>query len=348
MKYLLKKCFDYISAQIFSRLTIYSQQIGKDQVSWALISEHSSKVLLEMLQKLEDRNQNLVTNYLIEGIYPSILTINRNGFRIFLDPRDPFISVHYLQSLSWEPQITSIFKEVFETYKIHQLDMRSRALFIDCGANIGLHSMEAAKIGYEVFAFEPEPITYKFLELNRIINGLQFKSEKLAVADVDGVLEFIIDTQSSGMNGLLKSKSGTGRFKEQIDHLGRFHSIKVDSIKLSNYFGNEIRESNKSLLCLKIDTEGAEGEVIVGARDLIQRFESYLIISEMHLDNLELVKQYDLLIKTEISARKYITLRLLRFMKEPIVLNHNDSSTWHQYGYGDLALYVSYRDIFKF
>jgi FkbM family methyltransferase len=305
------------------------------------------KELSETVRKLEAGKQNLITNYLIEGIYPSILLISQNGRRLFLDPRDPFITVHYLQNQTWEPQLTSIFEKVFLAHKSHQFGQDSRAVFIDCGANIGLHSMKAAEIGYEVFAFEPDPITFKLLELNGTINGLQIKSRKLAVSDVEGELEFTIDSLSSGMSGLSKNESGVGRFTGQDDPHRRFTHTIVESITLSKHFANETDESNAGLLCLKIDTEGAEGEVLEGATDLTQKFESYVVICEMHLDNIKLVEQYKKLIETELSAGKFVTMHLLKFMEEPIIINHREPSTWHQYGSGDLAIYVSKRDIFK-
>jgi FkbM family methyltransferase len=55
-------------------------------------------------------------------------------------------------------------------------------VFIYFGANIGLHSLQAAEIGYEVFAFEPDPITFKFLELNGTINGLQVKARMIVAS----------------------------------------------------------------------------------------------------------------------------------------------------------------------
>ncbi len=298
-----------------------------------------------MNQILDTQNETIVINYLIEGIYPSILVISKNGKRIFLDPRDPFITVHYLQSQSWEPQLTEIFEKIFTNFNSHKLSANDGAVFIDCGANIGLHSMKAAQIGYEVFAFEPDPITYKFLELNGRINGLQIKSKKLAVSDVDGFLDFTIDSQSTGMSGLSKNESGVGRFTGLGDPHQRFTHISVESVTLSKHFADLMNDTHRGLLCLKIDTEGAEGEVLEGSRELIQRFESYVIICELHLDNFKLIEQFKHLIEAEILANKFIKMQFLRFMQEPITVNHLESNSWHKHGNGDLALFVSSRNI---
>ena len=346
MKTLVKKCLNFLAWKISSRLVDQLSELMNDLSLRFNQLESFQNDTSQISRKIEAKNESLITSFLIEGIHPSILIIAQNGRRIFLDCRDPYISVHYLQSQSWEPYLTIAFEKALRTYKANQLDVNSRAVFIDCGANIGLHSMKAAEIGYEVFAFEPDPVTFKFLELNALINGLQIKSRQLAVSDVEGVLEFTIDSRSSGMSGLSKSESGVGRFTRQSDPHERFHHIAVDSLTLSKFFTNEIHEDDAGLLCLKIDTEGSEGEVLAGAKDLIQKFESYVVICEMHLDNHILIEQYNQIVETAISDGKFVNMQLLRFMEEPIAINHLESSTWHQHGGGDLALFVSSRDIF--
>ena len=301
--------------------------------------------MFEILQELEGNNQKLVTNFFIEGVHPSILIISQNGRRIFLDSRDPYISVHYLQTQSWEPHVSIVYENALDSFKASRLVMKSRAVFIDCGANIGLHSIRAADIGYEVFAFEPDPVTYKFLELNGIINGLQINPSQVAVSDVEGMLEFTVDTRSSGMSGLSKSDSGVGRFTGQNDPHKRFQHIPVNSITLSKNFADEVKEETAGLLCLKIDTEGSEGDVLAGARDLIDKFDNYVIICEMHLDNFNLIEQYVQIVETAVYNGKIVNMQLLRFMEDPLAINHLDSSTWHQHGAGDLALFVSSGDI---
>ena len=156
MKTLVKKCLDYLAMQIVSRLGISSLDLSADLQLEDLPEYSYSKDMAEILTKL-DQNKTL-TNFLIEGIYPSNLVIEQNGRRIFLDPRDPYITVHYLQHQSWEPQVTDVMAKVFNAHKSHQTLLNSRVVFIDCGANIGLHSLKAAEIGYEVLLSSQIPL----------------------------------------------------------------------------------------------------------------------------------------------------------------------------------------------
>jgi len=346
MKNQLKRSLNYLSNKISSNIIDQLLHTVNSMPPSASLIELNSRVLAEISKISDEKNQSLITNFMIEGIHPSILVVKQNGRRIFLDPRDPDITIHYLLNLSWEPQVTSVFTKVFQVFKSGHPESSLRTIFVDCGANVGLHSLSAAELGYEVFAFEPDPLTFKFLHLNGTMNGLKITSKKLAVSDVEGELQFTVDSRSSGMSGLSKSESGIGRFTGEKDPDKRFSQIKVDSITLSKHFADIIHSDEAGLLCLKIDTEGAEGEVLAGAKSLIEQFDSCVIICEMHLDNQNLLKQYEKIVEVGISSGKFINMQLLKFMEEPITINHLDSGTWHQNGRGDLALFLSSRDIF--
>ena len=346
MKKYIKRIIDYLAIQISYRIN--------DQLLHAVESilpkiwiDFNEKIQAEIVKISDEKNQSLIINYMIEGIYPSILVVKKNGKRIFLDPRDPYITVHYLLNLSWEPQLTSVFTRVFQEFKSGHSGLNSRAIFIDCGANVGLHSLSAAELGYEVFAFEPDPVTFKHLQLNAAINGITITSEKLAVSDVEGKLQFMIDSKSSGMSGLSKSESGIGRFAGKIDLDDRFRHTSVDSITLSKYFADKFIADQASLLFLKIDTEGAEGEVLQGAYRLIEQFDSCVIVCEFRLDNQNLLRQYEKIVKNEISKGKFVKMQLLKFLEKPITINHLDSGTWGRNGDGDLVLFLSSQNIFS-
>ena len=45
----------------------------------------------------------------------------------------------------------------------------------DIGANIGLHSIVMAKLGLEVDAYEPDPVTYSQLVKNLLLNSVSEK-----------------------------------------------------------------------------------------------------------------------------------------------------------------------------
>lgn len=63
---------------------------------------------------------------------------------------------------------------------------------LDVGANLGLHSIVMARAGFEVTAFEPDPVHFDLLTANLSRNGISsVKPERAAVSDADGQLEFV-------------------------------------------------------------------------------------------------------------------------------------------------------------
>jgi FkbM family methyltransferase len=63
---------------------------------------------------------------------------------------------------------------------------------LDVGANLGLHSIVMARAGFEVTAFEPDPVHFDLLNANLQRNAIStVKPQKAAVSDSDGELEFV-------------------------------------------------------------------------------------------------------------------------------------------------------------
>jgi FkbM family methyltransferase len=63
---------------------------------------------------------------------------------------------------------------------------------LDLGANLGLHSIIMSRCGYEVTAFEPDPIHQEWLLTNLASNNItNVKLERAAVSDRDGEAEFV-------------------------------------------------------------------------------------------------------------------------------------------------------------
>jgi FkbM family methyltransferase len=182
----------------------------------------------------------------------AIKTTNLYRQRILLDPRDLYITLHYLEHHDWEEHLNPVYEEAF----------KENAVYIDAGANIGLHVLRAFKYGCKkAFAFEPDPITFELLKLNTKING--FYDAVLvnkALGNQNGEIGFKVNEISTGMS-CVSNKD---------------YDYTVPIISFDNDYAHESLEN----ILIKIDVEGHEGEVIEGMLNTIKLSKSATLIIE--------------------------------------------------------------------
>lgn len=129
----------------------------------------------------------------------------------------------------------------------------------DVGANYGFYSLLAKECGSRtVHAFEPSPRVFGYLEKNvPQSNGVQLN--RLALSSAEGEITFF-DTGDSGHTGTSTSS------QEVADAAGRtFERISVPATTLDAY-----TEHGEMPTFLKIDVEGAEKDVLLGALKTIE------------------------------------------------------------------------------
>ena len=132
---------------------------------------------------------------------------------------------------------------------------------IDVGANIGNHSVFFSKFFKKVYSFEPNPKTFKLLEINsKLSNNIYVKKMGLSNKEV--------------ISNLLENKSNIGGSK-----LTNKKSEKTIDIKLTT-LDQEINIIKEKINLLKIDVEGHEFEVIQGSKDTIKRFRPIIVFEQ--------------------------------------------------------------------
>ena len=78
-----------------------------------------------------------------------------------------------------------------ELYLRHEISIQAGDCVVDVGANIGLFSLEAARRGARVHAFEPMPATFAALDANaREFGDGKIRAHNLALGAVAGVATF--------------------------------------------------------------------------------------------------------------------------------------------------------------
>jgi len=120
---------------------------------------------------------------------------------------------------------------------------------LDIGANIGLHSIIMAKLGFNVTAFEPDPVHYDKLLANTILNGVNYsiKPVNAAVSKASGVSEF---------TRVVGNTTGSHLTTAKVGAYGKLERFEVEVVSINN-FASEID-------FIKLDAEGEELNIIKG------------------------------------------------------------------------------------
>lgn len=155
--------------------------------------------------------------------------------------------------------------EAYETSIILD-NIKKGDIVVDIGANIGFHTMLFAnKIGPQgkVYAFEPDPVSYKILQKNVKANHFNNVIAKpLAISNKKVELNLYKSKNNYGDNRVYDSDIPTAKIKIQAD-------------SLDNLFYTILNKDQKISL-LKIDTQGFEPFVIDGARRIINKYKPML------------------------------------------------------------------------
>lgn len=152
--------------------------------------------------------------------------------------------------------------------------VRPGNIVIDLGANIGLHTIVAAKQAGgsgRVYAFEPDPRNFNSLKRNVSLNGLlNIIVERLGVSNINGERDFYLDKQDFTMHSL---HNPPGAKRQQI---------KIKLVRLDDYFKNDSR-----IDFIKIDVEGAEYGAVSGMLSLLQKNKTVKLLTEFNPPSLQ-------------------------------------------------------------
>lgn len=165
-------------------------------------------------------------------------------------------SVHrqYWVSREWTPPLRNLFAET----------LTDGGTYIDVGANIGLTVIPMARLpGVRCIALEPEPTNYSFLRANAALNAVDSLIEfhNVAAMAVDGELVMSVSPWNSGDNRV--EASADHWHEPPPESIAGKALVRVRGISLDTLLKPETLEG--PVVC-KIDTQGAEVEVLRGAR----------------------------------------------------------------------------------
>jgi FkbM family methyltransferase len=177
-------------------------------------------------------------------------------------------------NLTYEPDFTTIIFKV----------LKPGDTFIDIGANFGYFSLLASSfVGEEghVFSFEPETYNFNCLTNNINLNkNSNITTFNIALGNVERNSFLYLDKVNDGGHTLW------GIRKESIDKIGEhepekqmIHEVPLDNVVFDKSFS--------SIKILKIDAEGWDHNILMGAVNTIKRFNIPIILAEVYVEGLE-------------------------------------------------------------
>ncbi|MEO1430548.1 MAG: FkbM family methyltransferase [Cyanobacteria bacterium J06633_8] len=190
-----------------------------------------------------------------------------------------------------------------EEYLIKYLD-KSKS-FLDIGANIGYYSLLVSPNCHSVYAFEPDLRSIAALKQNaQRVDNIQVIQE--AVYSKVGEMQLDISKlpELSRLNA--KSKNSNRCINVKVDTLDNFAS----------------KHPNLRVTAIKTDVEGADTEVLLGGKNLIQK-EQPLILSEAFPDSrvLQFARELDYrifaFIKFKDKSKIHLKPKFIQITKYP-------------------------------
>lgn len=180
--------------------------------------------------------------------------IKQYDFLIQLDPTNGAVDKYVYMHNNWETRIGNILEQ----------ELRAGDTFVDVGANIGYFSLLASKLigsSGRVFAFEPLPNLVAQIMYNTHLNDLHnIKINQVAAGAERKKLKLSIMPGNIGGSSLVKDIPFGG--SEVVDVAPLDEEIAVVS----------------RVDLMKIDVEGYEYEVLVGARKILSTYKPTLIL----------------------------------------------------------------------
>jgi FkbM family methyltransferase len=200
-----------------------------------------------------------------------VVTNTKSG--LFIGKPGEIISDHIFAGGDWDSHIVTLAQDVSKT---------SPGIAVDVGAHFGTITLALSGLFKEVLSFEPNDFNYYILRgniaLNRIENvrlfnyGLYSKEEILSLGE-QWKQEIAIPVNSSGdFDGYTANNLGAYLFSEGCDRPFAHFARTLDSFGLSD------------VSFIKIDVQGADGEVLMGSMDTIRRCRPVIVFEwEDHL-----------------------------------------------------------------
>lgn len=206
------------------------------------------------------------------------MIVNRFDYRMIDHARGYGVGYQILENGCFDPDEVKLVLDMLQRRRKHYGD---GVVAIDCGANIGVHTIEWAKMMTEwgsVLSIEAQERVYYALAGNIAINNC-FNAIAVhgAVSSESGVMQiptpnYLVPSSFGSLE--LRQRSGNEYIGQPIDYQ---NLINVRKLALDEY-------NLPRIDLIKIDVEGMEMEVLQGAAQSIERSHPVMLIEKIKSD----------------------------------------------------------------
>lgn len=225
---------------------------------------------------------------LILVIMINLLPVFLNTLLILFNKSFRFILTLNGMFLIYRPSDLQMYTEIFmdSSYDVIRLCGQSKCkrkpyIIIDCGSHIGIYILKVSRIASKIVAIEPEPNNIMLLQCNLNLNRIKAFIVPWALSSTFGKAKFYLSSENGFRHSLKKDK--TMRFYKYLSD----KYIEIKTVPLDLLLPIILRDLKQGkILVMKIDVEGAELDVLRGARRLFniirEKDIKTLIIMEVH------------------------------------------------------------------
>lgn len=205
----------------------------------------------------------------MQAVTDECYVLTGNGHRLYVDPGDARAAELLRAQGTLSPGSSRLWEAA--------LAIEEWNVVVDIGANygemvLGAPLPEKARI----VCFEPNPRVLPFLRRSIQESGMQIDLREVAVGATTTEATFVLDAVWSGRSGLESTH------RTDVDH--RLDSVVVPVRPLDQ----ELALDKDSSVCVKVDVEGAEFDVLKGAHGLLESGRRWAIMVEvLHMDAFE-------------------------------------------------------------
>lgn len=190
-----------------------------------------------------------------------------NGAHIFLYPNCPISSSFIYATLPDSKEIAWL----------RQHSDQGKTIFLDIGANMGSYSALLSDKAHAIYAFEPHPAAFQRCQMNFILNHLPINHAfRVALCQKKGTRYFTNEGTGAPTNRLTDSP---------------INGIVVTATTLDDFANTHFLVHKNANYLLKIDVEGAEEQVMLGAKNFLSTYPIAGILFECFDTNVAAVKQ---------------------------------------------------------